>query len=180
VLVTSAEEGVGKSTIAANLASLSARGGDRVLAIDADMRRPSLHALLGVSRAPGLVEHLAESGRSYGRFVQRSPAGIDVMTAGQSISNAGDFLSLPRMRHLLQEASEAYEVVVIDSAPVLAAADAEALSANGLVDVVFVVDTKSKRRNVRRAINRLKLVDASIAGFVVNRESHPTAYAHAY
>jgi Mrp family chromosome partitioning ATPase len=84
------------------------------------------------------------------------------------------------MRHLLQEASEAYEVVVIDSAPVLAAADAEALSANGLVDVVFVVDTKSKRRNVRRAINRLKLVDASIAGFVVNRESHPAAYAHAY
>ena len=77
------------------------------------------------------------------------------------------------------ETAEAYDVVVIDSA-VLAAADAEALSANGILDIVFVVDEKSRRRNVRRALQRLKQVDASVAGIVFNREGHQSSYAHSY
>jgi len=176
VLVTSAEPGAGKSTTAANFALVSALGRARVLLIDADLRKPVQHEIFGMARGPGLVEFLA-SGGPLERFVQRGPDRLDVLTAGREVPRAGDVLSSSRMRDLLAEAAAKYDMVVIDSSPVLASADAEGMSGHD-VEVVFVVDRSSRGRDVTRAVRRLERLTAQIAGLVLNREGRQEDYGY--
>ena len=176
VLVTSAEPGAGKSTTAANFALVSALGRARVLLIDADLRKPVQHEIFGMPRGPGLVEFLA-SGGPLERFVQRGPDRLDLLTAGREVPRAGDVLSSTRMRDLLTEAAGKYDMVVIDSSPVLASADAEGMSGHD-VEVVFVVDRSSRGRDVTRAVSRLERLTAQIAGLVLNREGRQEDYGY--
>jgi capsular exopolysaccharide synthesis family protein len=176
VLMTSAEPGAGKSTTAANFALVSALGRARVLLIDADLRKPVQHEVFGMSRSPGLVEFLA-SGGPLDRFAQRGPDRLDVLTAGREVPRAGDVLSSSRMRDLLAEAAGKYDMVVIDSSPVLASADAEGMSGHD-VEVVFVVDRSSRGRDVVRAVRRLERLTAQIGGLVLNREGRQDDYGY--
>jgi succinoglycan biosynthesis transport protein ExoP len=177
VLVTSAEPGAGKSTAAANFALVSALGRVRVLLIDADLRKPVQHEIFGLPRAPGLVEYLA-SGGPLDRFIQRGPDRLDLLTAGREVPRAGDVLSSGRMRDLLAEVGESYDLVVVDSAPVLASADAEGMAAHSDLNVVFVVDRGSRRRDVVKAVRRLERLTAQIAGLVLNREGRWEEYGY--
>jgi capsular exopolysaccharide synthesis family protein len=177
VLVTSAEPGAGKSTAAANYALVSALGRSRVLLIDADLRKPVQHEIFGLARAPGLVEYLA-SGGPLDRFIQRGPDRLDILTAGREVPRAGDVLSSARMRDLLAEVGELYDLVVVDTSPVLASADAEGLAAHSDLDVVFVVDRGSRRRDVVKAVRRLERLTAQIAGLVLNREGRWEEYGY--
>ena len=122
VMMTSAEPRAGKSTTAANYANLSAFGGARVL-VDADVRSPSQHEIFGISLAPGLVEYVAE-GLPLETVVQRVSVQLDVLTAGQRVARPSDVSHSPRIRELLREAAGAYDVVIVDTPPVLATADA--------------------------------------------------------
>ena len=177
IVVTSAEPRTGKSTTAGNYANLAAFGGARVLLVDADLRSPVQHEIFGISRAPGLVEYVA--GRaSLERLVQRVSVQLHVLTAGQPIPRASDVTHSPRITDLLNEASDAYDFVVLDTAPVLATADAEAIAAHAGVEVVFVFDHASRRRNVAKALRRLDLINARIAGLVLNRSGEPIAYGY--
>jgi capsular exopolysaccharide synthesis family protein len=176
VLFTSAEPGAGKSTTAANFALVSALGRARVLLIDADLRKPVQHEVFGQARSPGLVEFLA-SGGPLDRFVQRGPDRLDVLTAGREVPRAGDVLSSSRMRDLLSEAAGKYDMVVIDTSPVLASADAEGMSGHD-VEVVFVVDRSSRGRDVTKAVRRLERLTAQIAGLVLNREGRQDDYGY--
>jgi capsular exopolysaccharide synthesis family protein len=177
VLVTSAEPGAGKSTAAANYALVSALGRSRVLLIDADLRKPVQHEIFGLPRSPGLVEFLAGGG-PLERFIQRGPDRLDLLTAGREVPRAGDVLSSTRMRDLLAEVGELYDLVVVDTAPVLASADAEGLAAHSDIDVVFVVDRGSRRRDVVKAVRRLERLTAQIAGLVLNREGRWEEYGY--
>jgi capsular exopolysaccharide synthesis family protein len=147
VLVTSAEPGAGKSTMAANFALVSALARTRVLLIDADLRRPVQHEIFGLPRSPGLVEYLAGGG-PLDRFIQRGPDRLDILSAGREVPRAGDVLSSARMRDLLEDAGAQYDMVVVDTPPVLASADAEGMAAHSDLEVVFVVDRGSRRRDV--------------------------------
>jgi capsular exopolysaccharide synthesis family protein len=171
LLVTSAEPGAGKSTLAANYAAISARGGERVFLVDADVRNPAQHAIFGASRSPGLVE-FAASRTPLSELVQTVsvPYELDLLTAGRDVTRAGDVAHSPRIADLLAEAAVEYDVVIVDAPPVLATAEAEALTAYDDVEIVFVVDRASRRRNVVQALRRLELIDAGIAGLVLNRD----------
>jgi len=177
VLITSAEPGAGKSTVAGNFALVSALAHARVLLIDADLRRPVQHEIFGLSRSPGLVEMLALGGR-LDQFVQSASPELDVLTAGRDVARTGDISSSSRMGALLNEASESYDVVVVDSAPVLATADVEGIASHGGVEIVFVADRSSRSRAVVKAVRRLELVEAKIAGIVLNREGQQDAYGY--
>ena len=128
-------------------------------------------------RAPGLVEFLAGGG-PLERFVQRGPDRLDILTAGSEVPRAGDVLSSARMRDLLAEVGEHYDLVVVDTSPVLASADAEGLAAHSDLDVVFVVDRSSRRRDVVKAVRRLERLTAQIAGLVLNREGRWEEYGY--
>jgi len=175
ILVTSAEPRAGKSTTAANYSNLSAFGGARVILIDADVRNPTQHEIFGLARSPGLVEYIAST-TTLDQVVQSASPQLDVLTAGQPVARASDVTHSSRMADLLHEASNAYDVVIFDAPPVLAAADAEAIASHVGVQVVFVVENKSRRRNVAKALRRLELINAKVAGLVLNRSGHPVVY----
>jgi capsular exopolysaccharide synthesis family protein len=177
VLVTSAEPGAGKSTIAANLAVVSALGGARVLLVDADLPRPVQHNIFGLPRGPGLVDYLA-SGGGLDAFVQAGPAKLDILTVGREVSRMAEILSSPRMTELFETGTDQYDAVIVDTAPVLASADAAAIATSAGLEVLFVVTRTTRRHDVTRALRRLELVHAPIAGLVLNREGQQDTYGY--
>jgi capsular exopolysaccharide synthesis family protein len=179
-IITSAEPAVGKSTIAANLAVVAAYGASRVLLIDADLRRPVLHEMFGVPRAPGLVDFLA-AGKSLRTFIQKSeeaPSGLDIVPAGRPVAITSDITAWPRLGAALGEAAKHYDLVILDSAPLLVAPDTEAIAGYSSSEVVFVIGPESRRRNVVRALRRLDLMEAHVTGLVLNREGHQIEYGY--
>jgi capsular exopolysaccharide synthesis family protein len=172
ILVTSAEPQAGKSTVACNYALVSSLRQSSVLLIDADLRAPTIHECFGVARTPGLVDVFAAEAELE-EFVQRVPGTmLDVLTAGRPIPRSGDLASSARMAELLRQAAERYDLVVVDSPPVLAAADAEGIASHPGVDVLVVVRRSTRRRALTKALRRLRLIDAHVAGTVLNQWGH--------
>ena len=137
LLVTSAQAGEGKTTVAANLALTLVQISEKVLLIDADLRRPSLHEFFGVTNSTGLVNFL--TGEPDWRTLVAHPAspGLDVLFCGPVPPNPTDLLSSDYMRALISEASREYKFVVLDSPPLLNLADSRILAT--LVDGVILV-----------------------------------------
>jgi capsular exopolysaccharide synthesis family protein len=179
VVFTSSEPGEGKSTVAANYALISALSQANVLLVDGDLRKPVVHELFRIDRAPGLVELLA-AGPELKQFVKPVPVmgQLDVLPAGRPIPRSGDIAASPRMGEMLRQASEQYSLVVVDSPPVLSAADAAGLASHPGVEVVMVVKRSGRRRILTKALRKLELIDANVAGIVLNREGRLTTYAY--
>lgn len=179
-VVTGAERDIGKSTIASNLALVAAAGGSRVLLVDADIRRPILHDLFGIPRAPGLIDFLA-TGKDVRGFLRRgadTPPTLDVVTAGRPVANIGDITAWPRLGSMLREAAAAYDLVVVDTAPVLLSSDTEAIAGYSSAEVLMVIGPNSRRRSIVSALRRLDLMDAKVAGLVLNREGQLVEYGY--
>jgi capsular exopolysaccharide synthesis family protein len=137
LLVTSAQGGEGKTTVAANLAVSLAQLGERVLLIDADLRRPSLHNFFGLPNSAGLVNFLTGDPDWRSLVTHPAPIGLDVLFSGPIPPNPADLLSSDYMRALIREASKEYKFVVVDSPPLLNLADSRILAT--LVDGVILV-----------------------------------------
>jgi capsular exopolysaccharide synthesis family protein len=175
LVVTSAAPGEGKTLTAANLAVTLAYDGLRVLLVDCDIRRPRVHGLFRMPRSPGLMELLTTSHHPSGDAVAASDAirdtsiaGLSVLTCGALPSNAANLLSSTRMRVLLQELREQYDIIVLDTPPVLATADAGIVAS--LTDgVLLVVRAGTTDRNAaQRACQQLANVGARVVGTVLN------------
>lgn len=185
IVVTSAAPGDGKTTVAANVAVAFAREGRRVLLIDCDMRRAALHRMFGVRRSPGLAQLLE------GRAVLESciqPAKVDglfLLTAGEAEAESGQLLEGTAFRRTLEELRGAFDLLIIDSAPVLAVADAAILSS--IVDGVLVVVRAgvTDRVEVAEVLRQLDTAGAVVLGGVINDPAghmveRPTSYYQAY
>jgi polysaccharide biosynthesis transport protein len=180
VLVTSAVAGEGKTTVASNLAlAAGAISGSRTLLIEADLRKGDLAGVLGVKQSPGLVQVLSGEAHLHSA-IQRpthfgeqregdSPAAFDVLVAGAYPPNAAEMLESQSMAALLARASADYDLIVIDTAPLLLVADATPLlrSVSGVLAVASVGDTKSDALHF--LAKQLKQVDAPVLGLVANR-----------
>lgn len=177
LLFTSAEPSSGKTHVSANVALSFAGEGRRVVAVDSDLRRPSLHGRLDVRLEPGLGDvlaversgmadlHVAPSGR---RARGRSSGSLDVVSAGTGVVDPAAALSSQRMSQTVDSLRRAYDLVVLDSPPLLGAADALVLSRYA-VGVVLIVDRRRDRRGAtEQAVDMLRSVDAPILGVVYN------------
>ncbi|CAN5695558.1 hypothetical protein BH23GEM6_BH23GEM6_18220 [soil metagenome] len=168
LVVTSAGEGEGKSTTVANLAVTFARQGMRVLVIDADLRRPRLHKLFGISREPGLSDLIL--GRNTPEEVIQSTdvKRLFLLPAGVLDMEAMEQLGSPLIRQMLQRFGEGFDLIVLDSPPVLAAADAANLgsAADGVLLVVRAGTTE--KGAARRAIVQLAAAGGRLVGSVLN------------
>jgi Mrp family chromosome partitioning ATPase len=189
LVVTSAAPGEGKTLTSANLSVTFAYDGLRVLLVDCDVRRPRLHGLFQVPRSPGLMELLTPSfngndaqsltfNPSAGRTDSGRPVtdvirptnvrGLSLLTCGALPTNPSGLLSGVRMRVLLQELAKSFDLVILDTPPVLATADAGILGslADGVLLVVRAGQTD--RVAAKRAHQQLVNVGARVVGTVLN------------
>jgi succinoglycan biosynthesis transport protein ExoP len=169
LLVTSAQIAEGKSTTSACLAGNFGQLGMRVLLIDADMRRPSLHAIFGVDNRGGLADVL--NGVSYAEdvVIENCVRGVTLLTAGSSPANPPELLSNPRMGTLLATARENFDVVIVDSPPVVGLADAPLIGSFVDGALLVVGSNFAQRRSIRAAVKRLRFSRTRLIGGVLNR-----------
>jgi capsular exopolysaccharide synthesis family protein len=172
LVVTSAAPGEGKTLTAANLAVTLAYDGLRVLLVDCDIRRPRVHGLFHLPRAPGLMELLVAADRPNAptppAIRQTTVARLSVLPCGALPNNAANLLSSNRMRVLLEELKQQFDIIVLDTPPVLATADAGIVGS--LTDgVLLVVRAGHTDKNAaQRAYQQLANVGARVVGTVLN------------
>lgn len=168
-LLTSATPSEGKTTASTNLATILAQGEDRVLLIDADLRRPSVHQRFGLSSRTGLSTLLtgAITLEEAVQKVQEVP-NLDVLVSGPMPPFPTEMLSSETMRQLLDHAGEIYTHVIIDSPPVLSVTDAVVLAREADAVVLVIRHGKSSKHVVRRARDLLLHSGAPVTGILLN------------
>jgi succinoglycan biosynthesis transport protein ExoP len=184
-LITSSFVQEGKTLNVVNLALSMAQAGNKVLLVDADLRKPLVHRIFGLSREPGLTDYVlgnyhwkevtnSISDVMLGDFgiddILKTP-GMDNMnfvTAGTQPPNPTEILSSSRFKDFLTEAGKVYDFIFIDAPPILPVADATEIAP--LVDGVFLVYTVGKigRGVLKRAKSTLDNVDAKVLGVILN------------
>lgn len=170
ILLTSAQPSEGKTTSSYAVATSFARIGKSVLLIDADLRRPSLHRQIGRENSRGLST-LLTSHEPLSVAIEPSSAqeNLSFLTSGPIPPSPTELLSSPRLEQIVQEASARFDIVIIDSPPVLGLADAPMMAS--LADgVVFVVEAeRSRRGSLKSALRRLRAVQPILLGAVLTK-----------
>ena len=170
VMISSATPGEGKSVIAASLARLLARNGKRVLIIDCDWRAPTIHRIFQRSDKNGLASLLADEGTPLNDVIYNDPlSGLDLIVSGGWTPHSTHLLTSQRMRSVLQTFAKNYDLVILDTAPVLVAA--EVLQLARIVDkVLYTVRWGHTRREVALdGLKQLLEAGADVPGLLVSR-----------
>ena len=169
IAVTSALPLEGKTTVAANCAVAFAQHGSKVLLVDADLRRPSLHQLFGVARDPGLLQAVANCSETYdvARESDRQP-GLYLVPVGSHVGEAAGALDAKTLGLLIANWRIKYDVILLDTPPVSLVSDALVLAAQADA-VLFVIRSDStSARALRRSCATLQRANNNIPGFVLN------------
>lgn len=180
VIVTSSLPGEGKSTTATNLAISLAQAGQKVCLVDADLRRPSVNQYLGLDRNVGLTTALLGE-MTVGDLLHKwGDDDLYVLTSGRIPPNPSELLGSQEMQQLIVALEGAFDVVVIDTPPVLPVTDATVL-AQHVGGVILVVGAhRIKRNELERSLQALRLVEADVLGVILNRIPLKGADAYAY
>lgn len=168
VLVTSALPDEGKTFFSVALARSVARAGGRSLLVDCDLRRPGVATTLGLTPRQGVAALVP--GQGVGELVQRDEATqLDVITAAGARENVQTIVSSDALRSLVNEARGQYDIIVIDSPPVLAVVDSRVLSLMADAVVMVVRWRRTPRMLVLQALKQLRVYGAKVAGVVVTQ-----------
>lgn len=180
IVVTSALPGEGKSTTVANLAIALADTGTRVALVDADLRRPTLARTMGVEGAVGLTTVLI--GRAeLSEVIQPWGNGyLHVLPAGQVPPNPSELLGSLAMARLLDQLTSAYDVVLVDTPPLLPVTDAAILAKLTAGAIVVVGADKLHRNQLGEALESLERVGAPVLGIVLNRQRRKQSDGYDY
>jgi capsular exopolysaccharide synthesis family protein len=169
VVVTSTGPGEGKSMVATNLAISLAQAGQRVLFMDADMRKPKGHEIFHIKQEPGLSNVLVGSGKASESVKKCTIPGLWVLAAGRTPPNPAELLGSPRFRDFVHSLKAHFDWIIVDSPPIMAVTDA-ALVAHHASGVIFVVGAEmTSRHAAKRALEQLERVNARFVGGVLNR-----------
>lgn len=181
VLVASAVPGEGKSTTALHLALFAAESGARTLLVDGDLRRPLYHRLLGLPRGPGLADVLRDAAPHDGVALAGVlvPA-LDVVPAGSPVHDPMKLVASPRFAAWMEHVRRLYDLVVVDTSPVLAVYDAVAMARHADATLLVVLSGQSIGEDSRRALRALRDGGAAVAGVVLNDVDWRRVYGRGY
>nr|WP_234943573.1 CpsD/CapB family tyrosine-protein kinase [Priestia megaterium] len=179
VVVTSPNPGEGKSTIAANLAVVFAQQGKRVLLIDSDLRKPTVHYTFHIENHIGLTNILTRQATLEKAVKTTTQENLWVLTSGPIPPNPSELLGSKGMNALLEKAKDEFDLIILDSPPVLVVTDAQVLS--NLTDgTVLVISSENTRiDSARKTKELLEGAKAKILGVVLNNkkeQDHPYYY----
>lgn len=170
IIVTSAKSGSGKSTVAANLSAVLVNKNRRVLLVDSDLRRPTVHKIFNYKNDHGLSNLMTDEQGLLNDYVLFDRAsGLYVLTSGSTPHNPAEILGSNRMKKMIAEMKKQYDIIVFDAPPVLSVTDAQILSSE--VDgILFVIPYgQLSLDEAAKAKAALEKVDANILGAVLNR-----------
>lgn len=170
VMVTSAGPSAGKSTTAVNIATAFAQAGRKTILIDADMRRPTTQYTFEVTNSLGLSSAIVNTSKTDQVIKPTEIDNLDLITSGPIPPNPAELLQSTRMNNLLKVLSEAYDVIIIDTPPLLTVADAQILS-KAMDGVLLVTNTEDNDRDeLMKAKDTLVKSGANILGVVLNNK----------
>lgn len=182
ILITSPGPKEGKSTTIANLAITMANMGSKTLVVDCDLRKPIMHRFFGVSRDVGVSDVLSKNINWRDAVFSTGIDNCFVMTSGKTPPNPSELLGSKRMEQFLKEAREEYDVILIDSSPIIAVTDAVVLGA--WVDAIFLVFEMGRTTMdvAARALNILETVHLKPRGVILNniKPEDRRAYGYGY
>ncbi|TAK29744.1 MAG: polysaccharide biosynthesis tyrosine autokinase [Chloroflexota bacterium] len=178
LLVTSTSPEEGKSTTLANLAITIAQTGNKVLIVDCDLRRPTVHSIFGITNSAGLTSAMVDTSLSQLPTQEVGIPNLLVLPSGPLPPNPSELLGSHRMQELMARLRESADYVLFDSPPVLAVTDAAVL-ASKLDGVLLVVNAgHTKREMAKKAKAALDKVNANIVGVVLNNVKYDTRMHH--
>src|SRR3984885_12198883 len=169
IMITSALPQEGKTTTSINCAVVLAQKGVRVLLIDADLRRPSIHKTLGMGPRSGLSNVLTGSA-TLQQTITRSPIlpNLSILPAGTPPPNPAELLASPNMRQVLEELRGQYDHIVVDTPPTLSVTDAVVLSPRADAIVLVIRSGQTTKQALRRSRDILMQVNAKVSGVLLN------------
>lgn len=169
IVVTSSGPNEGKSTIMSNLAITIAQGGKRVAIVDCDLRKPTVHKKLGLPNSEGLTNMLVQDLKLEDCIMPTKIANLYALTSGPTPPNPAELLSSKKMKVILTELTQVFDMVLIDAPPVIAVTDAQILST--LVEGVLLVAGygQAEKFGIVKAKELLDKVGAKILGVVINK-----------
>jgi len=168
IVISSAVPGEGKTITAVNLATVLGQVGERVLLVDADMRKPRLHRSLHLPNSRGLSTFLVEQSELNDIILPTCVPNVDVVVSGPTPPNPSELINSDRMTDFLAQCKQRYDRVIIDTPPVMAVTDSRltAAKADGLIHVIRA--GKTEKRYVKQAKKHFETVGARVIGAVLN------------
>ncbi|SCZ76051.1 CpsD/CapB family tyrosine-protein kinase [Acidaminobacter hydrogenoformans] len=169
ILFTSAMAGEGKTTTIINLGIVVAKSGKRVLIVDSDLRKPTIHKHFEMVNIRGLSELLLEDGEPTDYIVKSSVEGLDLLLSGTIPPNPSEMLGSRRMMILTEKLRREYDLIFFDAPPVGIVTDAQILST--IVDgtILVLAAEKTDKREALYAVSLLENVNCKLIGTVLNR-----------
>lgn len=170
VLTTSARPGEGKTSTVANLAFAFASAGHKTIVVDADLRRPTLHQLFGLDNHVGLTNLLLGDRVDLDAAIRPTAEGVALLSSGPAPNMPSELLGSPRMDQVLGELRTRYDIVLIDSPPVLDVSDTGVLTRFADAVVIVVRAGRTRSTQLTEAVQELARTGCVIAGVVLNRD----------
>ncbi|MBM0065890.1 CpsD/CapB family tyrosine-protein kinase [Alkalicoccobacillus gibsonii] len=170
LVVTSAGPGEGKSTTVANLAIVMAQNGNRVLIVDADMRRPTAHYTFALPNTRGLTNVLTKQSKLEDTFQETSISNLSVLTCGPIPPNPAELLDSKMMEIVIKEAFEFFDIVFFDAPPVMAVTDAQLLSNKTDGTLLVASSGKTDREELIKTKDLLIKTKANLLGVILNNK----------
>ncbi|MGJ9383966.1 CpsD/CapB family tyrosine-protein kinase [Salipaludibacillus sp. CF4.18] len=181
MMITSSSPGEGKSTVIANLGVVLAQQHNKVLLVDSDLRKPTVHFTFALPNQVGLTNVVTQQAAFDDVVVNTSIPRLDVLPSGPVPPNPSELLGSRAMKEFVNQVAKNYDYILFDAPPVNAVTDPQVLSR--LVDgaILVIRSGQTEEEMAKRAVESLKKVDANILGVVLNdREMENAQYYYYY
>ncbi|WP_395387157.1 CpsD/CapB family tyrosine-protein kinase [Pediococcus parvulus] len=169
LVVTSAEPSEGKSTVSSNLAVVWAKQNEKVLLIDADLRRPTAHRTFNLLNAAGLSSYLSNNA-VYEEIIQETEVpNLSVISSGPIPPNPAELLNSRHINTLIERLKDEYDIIIFDAPPINTVTDAQLLASKADGVILVVPQGIAEKGSVTHAVEQLNKVHAKVLGTVMNR-----------
>jgi tyrosine-protein kinase Etk/Wzc len=180
ILVTSPAESEGKTFTSINLAGTFSKSNKKTLIIDCDLRRPQIHTVFGVDKRPGLMDYLSHKVKLEEVIRKTKTNNLNFITSGTLPSNPAEVLESKLIKNFLKEIKDFFDVIILDSPPIVAVIDAEILSKLADGTILVVSSERTENRLMNDAVEIIKRNKVNFLGTILNNFQYKSGYGYYY